>query len=256
MATTVESLLRHDHKLVDKRDGLHTVLGWVTGDSEKVPIVMDDGKAFGVVNERALMSRRLDQNAHIEHYTMATRALPIDATLDEAAARLRELRVAYLPIEDKRGKLAGYVSALDIARAQDTQRRASELALPVTMLSEKHTLGDALHSFTQEYVDFLPVTNGGGKITGVLPRRTVLQMELSSGHSRGRKDAGGEKVHVLDDAVSGFMDDSPIVVPAAASFAALCDAVEENGYAIVQDTAGKTLGVVTPETLLRTNGRT
>ncbi|MFA5862024.1 MAG: CBS domain-containing protein [Candidatus Thermoplasmatota archaeon] len=248
--TTLESLLRRDFKLVDKRDELHTVLGWVKGDSDKLPLVMDGDKPYGVISERTLMTRRLDPNSHIENYTVTTRALPLDSTIEQAAARMRDMRAAHLPIEDKSGKLVGYISALDVARAQARTGQASDLALPVTMLQEKHTLGDALHHFTQEYVDYLPVTNGGGQVTGVLPRRTVLRMELNAGHSRGRKDNVGEKPRILNDAIDGFMDDSFVVVPAAASFASVLDAIEENGYAIVQDKGGRTLGVVTPETLL------
>src|SRR5438876_7265450 len=106
---TIESILRADFKPVDKRDEIRMVLGWLSGDSDKVPIVVDDDKPMGILNERALMSRRLDQKAHIEQFTLATRALPQTATLEEAAARMREFRAAYLPVEDKRGKVAGFV---------------------------------------------------------------------------------------------------------------------------------------------------
>ena len=255
---TIESLVRTDFKPVDKRDEVRTVLGWLSGDSTKVPIVVDDGKPVGIVNERALMSRRLDQKAHIDQFTLTTRALPWNADLEEAAARMREFRAAHLPVEDKRGKLLGYVTSIDVARASaGLHGRASEMCLPVRSLNEAHTMGDALHAFTQEYVDVLPVMDGGGRITGVLPRRALLQMELSTGHSRGRRDAGGEKFNLLNDPVSGFMDEAPVVLPAAASFDTLLKTIEESGYAIVQRDGATSgvLGIVTPETLMRANHR-
>jgi len=254
---TIESLLRTDFKAVDKRDEVHTVFGWLTGDAKKVPIIVDDGRPVGVLNERALMSRRIDAKAKLEQFTLTTRALSLAAPLEEAAARMREFRASRLPVEDARGKLAGYVTSIDVARASETLgRRASDLCLPVKALEEKQTLGDALHSFTQEYVDFLPVTNGGGKLTGVLPRSTLLRMELDASAGKGRRDAGGEKFHYLNDSVDGFMDETPVMLPAAASFDALLKTVEQSGYAIVQRENGVgVLGVVTPETLLRLGPR-
>ena len=255
---TIENLLRTDFKAVDKHDEVRTVFGWITGDAKDVPLIVDDGKPVGILNERALMSRRLEQKAKLDPYTLMTRALPLNATLEAAAARMREFRAARLPVEDARGKLAGYVTAIDIARAQgkgqgQAQGRASDLCLPVRSLEEKQTLGDALHAFTQEYVDFLPVTNGGGKVTGVLPRSAVLRMELDSNAGKGRRDAGGEKFHYLNDAIGGFMDEAPVMLPAAASFDALLSALEESGYAIVQKSGanGGILGIATPETVLR-----
>ena len=130
-------------------------------------------------------------------------------------------------------------------------RTAAELCLPVRSLNEAHTLGDALHAFTQEYVDFLPVMDGGGKVTGVLPRRALFSMELNQGHGRGRRDAGGEKTNLLDDKVAGFMDEAPVVLPAAASFDQLLRTVESSGYAIVQNGGKGVMGIVTPQTILR-----
>jgi CBS domain-containing protein len=248
---TIEPLVRRDFKTVDKRDELRSVLGWIRGDSTKLPIVVDDGKPYGIVNERALMSRRLDDNAKLEGYTLMTRALRSDASVEQARDRMRELRAAFLPVEDARGKLAGYVSSLDVARALDVQRTARELALPVASLREGHTMGEALHAFTQEYVDFLPVMGDGGeRVSGVLPRRTLLAMETHAG-SRGRKDAGGERTHILNDPVSGFMDEPLARVPASMDFATLLRTLEQNGYAIVEEPGGRMVGLVTPETLLR-----
>lgn len=247
---TVESILRTDYKAVDKRDELHAVMGWLQGDSSKVPIVVDDGRPFGILNERALIGRKLERHAHVHNYALATRALPWNATLQEAAARLSEFRAPYLPVEDAKGKLLGYVSALDVARETVTGRRPADLAVPVTMLKEDNTLGDAVHLFAKEYVPVLPVMDGDGRVRGVLPRRTVLRMEGETAN-RGRKDAGGEKLHILNDPVGGFMDDAPVVLPAASTFREVMDKLETDGYALLQERNGAFLGMVTPETLMR-----
>lgn len=247
---TVESILRTDFKAVDKRDDLHAVMGWLQGDAKKVPIVVDDGRPFGILNERALISRKLEKSAHVHNFALATRALTPQATLQEAAARMAEFRASYLPVEDAKGKLLGYVTALDVAREMGTARRPADLAIPVASLKETNTLGDAVHLFAKEYVPVLPVMDGDGRVRGVLPRRTMFRVETEVGN-KGRKDAGGEKFHILNDPVGGFMDEAPAVLPAASTMEEVLDTVEQSGYAILQERNGAFLGLVTPETLMR-----
>lgn len=247
--TDISPYLRTDYKAVDKRDGLNSVMGWVSGDSGKFPIVTDEGKTFGILNERALMGRRLDKNAHVETYSMTTRAVAHDATLEDVARRMAELRAAHLPVEDARGKLAGYVSAIDIARGSTPDASARELCVRVTTLKEAQSLGEALHAFGKEYVDFLPVMNGDGRAAGVIRRRTLLRLETNI-DGRGRKDNNGEKIHPLKDAIGGFMEPATRL-PASASKAAVLDALEDAGHALIEAPDGRLVGIVTPETLLR-----
>ncbi|HUR70024.1 MAG TPA: CBS domain-containing protein [Candidatus Thermoplasmatota archaeon] len=251
----ISSFLRTDFKAVDKRDPLHSVKGWLTGDASKVPIVVDDGRPFGILNERALMGRHLDLHAHVHQFALATRALTPDSTPEQARARMAELRAAYLPVEDKRGKLLGYVRAIDLARDELVGERARALAVPVTLLREDQTMGEALNAFAKEYVEFLPVVGRDGRIGGVLSRAKVLEMEFNNG-DKGRRDAGGEKFHMLDDPIAGFMDQAPSFVAPEADTKTLLDTLEDAGYAIVErDQGDPAVGLVTPETLFRAGGR-
>ena len=249
----ISDLVRTDFKAVDKRDALHSVKGWLTGDTDKVPIVVDEGKPFGIVNERALISRSLDLNAHIHQFTMNTRALKPNATIDQARAKMAEFRAAYLPVEDAKGKLMGYVSAVDLARETLDGEAARDLAVPVTTLREDHTLGDALHAFQKEYVEYLPVLRRDGRVSGVIRRSDFLKMEFSAG-DKGRRDAGGEKIHFLNDALGGFVDQTAQFVRPETPAGSILDTLDVDGYALV-GTAEKMVGVVTPETLFRVNGR-
>lgn len=247
--------LRTDYKAVDKRDGVHSVMGWLRGDTDKLPIVVDDGKPFGLVNDRALTSRRLDDKTKLENYAVVTRALPETATLDQVAARMAELRAAFLPIEDKRGKLAGYVSALDVARERGANDRAArELAVPVAHLTKDSTLGDAVHLFAQEYVDHLPILDANGQLHGVVHRRDVLLMSADSG-DKGRMDAQGEKIHALRDRIDGFAEDAQGIVGPAERFDAVAECLESWGYAFVRNGDGRVQGIITPETLMRALAR-
>lgn len=249
----ISDFVRTDYKVVDKRDALHAVKGWLTGDTDKVPIVVDDGKPFGIVNERALVSRSLDLNAHVHQFTLSTRAVKATDTVEAVRARMAEFRAAYLPVEDARGKLVGYVRATDLARQTLDGEAARDLAVPVTTLREDNTLGDALHAFQKEYVEYLPVLRRDGRVSGVIRRSDFLKMEFSAG-DKGRRDAGGEKIHFLNDALSGFVDQTAQFVRPETPAGSILDTLDDSGYALV-GTAEKMVGVVTPETLFRVNGR-
>lgn len=244
------TLLRDDMKPVDKRDGIHSVMGWLTGQTDKVPIVLDNERPFGIINSRALMSRQLNHDAKVHAYVTPTGAVEEDASLPDVADRMAELRAPHLPVQNKKGKLEGYLSAVDVARETMPGFTAREACRPVGILAASQTMGDALTLFMKEYVDFLPVMGGNGRISGVLPRRAVLAMEFNAG-SRGRKDAGGQKVSMLDASVDGFMDDAPVIVKPHLAHDELLPILEESGYAIVEDESGRFVGVVTPSTLLR-----
>lgn len=251
--TGISTYIRKDFKAVDKREALNSVMGWLTGDAKKCPVIVDGEKPFGVVNERALMGRSLDGNAHVAQFTLTTRALRPDTSVEEARARMSEYRVAYLPVEDERSRVIGYVTAIDLARDVLNGERARDLAVPVTQLRESQTMGDAVNAFHKEYVDFLPVMGEDGRLTGVLPRSHVLRFEFNAG-DKGRKDAGGEKFTMLHEPVSGFMDEAPHVLPPTADRTTLLDTLEDVGYAIV-GSPERAEGIVTPETLFRSNGR-
>jgi CBS domain-containing protein len=248
--TDLTPFLRTDYKAVDKHDGLHSVMGWLSGDTDKLPIITDEGKAFGVVNERALMSRSLDGKAKVEQYSLVTRALPDTASWDQIARRMGELRAAHLPIENAKGKLTGYLSAIDVARHNGASAKtARDLCVPVTMLREDATMGEALHAFGKEYVDHLPVLDAHGRIRGVVHRRNVYTLGQNAG-DKGRMDNMGDKQHPLRDRVDGFAEEVAAELPANASFEAVATALDAWGYAIVRD-GERILGVVTAETLLR-----
>lgn len=245
----IHDLVKTDYKEVDKRDGLHSVMGWVRGDTDRLPIVTDGGKPFGIVNDRALMGRRIDHNAKVEGYTLTTRALPPTASVEEAIGRMAEFRAAHLPVAND-GKLLGFVSALDLVREAGLDRAASDLCVPVRVLKETQTLGDALHAFNQEYVDFLPIADANGRVTTVLPRRSVLLME-DNANTKGRKDAVANKFSYIQDPLAGFTDQA-VVLPPNASAEDVLEALEDFGYAIVNDKDGRFVGIITPETLART----
>lgn len=249
--------IRTDFKEVDKRDELRNVLGWVQGDIDKVPLITDEGKPFGVISERAMLGRRIDPKARIEGYVLTTRAVTPEATVDDVMSRMAEFRAAHLPVEDGKGGTAGYVAALDIVKQKlPAGTHASDLAMRVTTLREDQMLSEAHHAFSQEYVDFLPVMDGNGRISGVVPRKTLIMMDARYDSNKGRKDAGGNRIHPQKEALAHFVDGTAPVLDGGAPLHKVIDAVRDFGCAIVRDANGGIAGIVTAQTLVqRATGR-
>lgn len=249
--------IRTDFKEVDKRDELRNVLGYIRGDVSDVPVITDEGRPFGIVSERAMLGRRIDPKARLEGYALTTRAVTPAATIDEVMARMGEFRAAHLPVQNEKGLLAGYVSALDIVQDKlPRDAKARDLALPVTVLREDQTLSEAHHAFSQEYVDYLPVLDAQGQPSGVVPRRTLISMDSRYDTSKGRKDAGGERIHPQKEPLSGYLDTRAPVIDAGAGLGEVVQKVRDFGCCIVRNGNGGLTGIITAETLVqRASGR-
>lgn len=247
----IDHLIRTDFKTVDKRDEMRNVLSYLTGDTDTRPIITDHERPVGIVNDKAMMRRRLDPNMKLEPYLSTTRAVTPETDVAEVVRRLIENRASYIPVEDKRGKTQGYVSALDIAKDLHLSRDAGAAAVRVTPLREDQTLGDALHMFNQEYIDVLPVVDAQGKVTGVLKRSVIVSLGAATGRSKGRKDANPNPVDLLEMPISGHLATDFETLPVDADGEQVLTSLEKFGHAVILDRTGSFFGIVTDETILQ-----
>lgn len=247
----IDHLIRTDFKEVDKRDEVGSVLSYLTGGTAKPPIITDDERPVGIVNDRALMRRRFDTAAHLEGFLNATRAVTPDAKMDDVVQRMLTHRAAYLPVEDAKGKTKGYVRALDVAKELDLGGNAGSAAVRVEPLREDQTLGDALHLFAKEYLDHLPVVDASGRVTGVLSRSVLLALGAATGRTKGRKDANPNPIDPLDMPVSGHLESAFETVGIDTAAPEVLETVERFGHAVVLDRTGRFYGIVTDETILQ-----
>lgn len=245
----IDHLIRTDYRAVEKNAELRNVIGWLSGDVEKPPILMDDGRPVGIVNDRSLMRRRLDWKSKVHKHLTATKALSPDIGADDAMRRMHEFRASYLPVADEKGAPKGYLRAVDLAREMDGDWNAASLCVNVTRLQPTATMGEALHAFGKEYVDVLPVVNGDGKVRGVIRRRTLVQLEAGRGHGRGRYDADPERPDPLAGEVDGFIDAATATLKPDASRDEVLETLQKFGYAVVQDGRDQFVGIITPATL-------
>lgn len=255
--------VRDDFYTVDKRDPLRKVQGTIQGDRDDVPILVDQGKPFGVLNERGMVQSRINLNEKLEDYAVGTKLLAPEASVDEAVRVTLTSGLRWVPVAED-GDAVGYVAAEDlflaVAEEETREVTAWELAQDGPVLEEDQTLGAAIRSFREEArtLHVLPVVDAQGKMSGAIQRRSVIEaqeMEDQSGSRPFHKDTGGEQPGPTDSRsewpVDGLADAHFQAVGPDDGLGAVAEVVEDFGFAFVAEDR-EPQGVVTPLTALRT----
>ncbi|MEK6683315.1 MAG: CBS domain-containing protein [Nitrospirota bacterium] len=108
------------------------------------------------------------------------RTIQTEATLLEAAALMRELRVGALMVEEE-GRLVGIVSETDLVRKGIAEGRdvrqdkiRAIMSSPIITIDIDRPAGDASDLMSEKGIRHLAVTDGG-KIVGVISVRDLLR---------------------------------------------------------------------------------
>lgn len=236
------ALVRDDFYTVDKREELRKVQGTIDGDRDDIPILEDDGKAFGVLNEKGMISSRIDLNEKLEDYAVGTKLLDPGAGLDEAVQVVLTNGTRWVPVVED-GEALGYVAARDLlvrVLEEDGMGNATawDLARKAPVLEEETTLGEAIRAFREDagVVHVLPVVDAHDNISGVLARRKVIQAQEKGERSSRRaisKEFGGEQESRSDWPVEGLADGHFQTVDPGDGAGPIAAAVDDFGFAIV-----------------------
>ncbi|HVL48000.1 MAG TPA: CBS domain-containing protein [Candidatus Thermoplasmatota archaeon] len=246
----IEGLIRTDFALVDKREPVSSVAGWLKGEARDRPLVADRGRPWGILNLRRLTKSALPARERLERLAIGTGVVAEDATLEEVARALTDHAVDHMPVGDQR-RAAGYVSALDVARALGVDGiAASDALVEVPALAEDQSMGEALHHFHEVSVDALPVVDARGRVRSILRRRALFEAGLNRDRADGRAMPGNPP-GVLSGPVRDFATDAWEGVRAGAPGGVLLEALEDWGDAPVVDGEGRLVGMASPVSLLR-----
>lgn len=250
----IDHLVNTDYKVVDKREPVSTVTGYLNGDTDTLPIVTDGDRPWGVINERSFMRTSVTLGQRVESYTVGTGTLSPQAPLAEVARFFANTPVPHVPIEEN-GRLIGYLSATDVLAEMPDGPTAVHLMEEVASLRDDMRMGEAVHLFRGVQPSYLPVVDHEGRITGVMDRKTVAQIGLHRSRDDGRIAAGGEVDRTVDLDVKGFMTDAVATVRPDAPWQETVRVLKEHGYAIVAKD-GKPLGVITAHHALKNIAKT
>ncbi|MBW3582955.1 MAG: CBS domain-containing protein [Euryarchaeota archaeon] len=249
MRVLADLQLHADIKAIQKNEPLHKAYGWLRGDTKTVPIILDGKKAYGIVNTRIIMKRRLEPNASIGAFTQPVPTVDEETEALEVLEKFSQSLAPYLPYI-KGGKLKGYVDPLDILYQFDDGPDAQQAFRAVPPLGVDDTMGAAVHRFHNETVDDLPVVDAEGRIQGVLTRRAILEFIDAAHQNKGRTDRSGEKDRLLDDPVRGFMDPGWVEIDADTPYREMLPRLKKNA-ALYVTTNGAYRGLITPAYLAR-----
>lgn len=241
----IDHLIRNDFKAVDKRDPIASLYGYLSGGVAGVPIVLDNEKAYGVVNEKRFLKSRLSAAQRIESYVIGTRTLAPGASLEQALHVVAESKIPHVPVTDG-PRLVGYVRAIDLLGEVDVEVPAERLMMEVPILSRDASVGEAMHHLHAVHAHVLPVVDANGRLSGVVTRGGLLPLATDA-RPDGRKAANGNLVDPRASSVEGYVDSDYTVVRADSTFDTVRRALLAHGFAIVVDESERPLGIITPE---------
>ena len=245
----IDHLVHTDFKVVDKREGLNEVMGYLHGDTERTPIITDQERPYGVLNERGLMKTRLYIREHVGKYTVGTGTLDARASVSEAIKFFANTPVAYAPVMES-GRLVGYVAALDLLDEVKEGPGAVHLMDEVPILKETQSAGEALHHLRETKAGIIPVVDEAGRLAGVIDRRSIIPISIYREDTSGHIPAGGEREHLVDIEIRGLMSTDLSIVRPDASFEEVKAALKGHGFCVVEH-EGRPLGVILPAQALQ-----
>ena len=219
-------------------------------------IVTNDGNYVGIISEKQLVK------SHVEDNTKATalvRSAPrIDRHEDvrEVARMLVEGDVKIAPVYEGE-KLAGVITEDAILEAVienlDALIVEQIFTEDVVTIGEKDRVGRAINLLREHGVSRLPVTDGDGRLAGVITTHDIVDFVIRDDRRQGRGDRRGDIDRMLDLPVYDLMT-SPVLTAAPGD--SVRDAVArmlENDVAglVVTGDDDEIAGVVTKTDVLR-----
>lgn len=237
--------IRDGFYTVDKREPLRKVQGTIYGDRDDVPIIVDRGTPFGVLNERGMVQSRIDLDEKLADYAVGTRVLGPDASVDEAVKVTLTSGLRWVPVVDD-GEAVGVVAADDLLLAlleEAEGASAWDLAHHGSVLREGQTLGEAIRIFREEAkaLHVLPVADDQGALSEALARRSVIEAQEKSGtgnrpfHKTGGGEQPGPQDSRSDWPVEGLSDGHYQAVDPDAGPGRVADVIEGFGFAFVAE---------------------
>lgn len=116
MSETVEHIMNHEVYTVRASEPCGEVLGMIlTLGITAAPVVDEDGVPLGLVSLRNLARAQRDEPV-AKHMTSPAATITRATTVEEAGREMGQLSYHHLVVVDPVGKVAGFVSSLDVIR--------------------------------------------------------------------------------------------------------------------------------------------
>ena len=184
----------------------------------RMAIAMAQSGGIGVVHKNLSIEEQAKEIRRVKRFVSGTVYSPItlrpDQTLADAKALMERYRITGFPVVSEDGKVVGIVTNRDMRFAQDDKTPVSVMMTTsnLAMLKEPADLDEARSLMQARRIEKLLITDGQGKLTGLLTLKDSEQavlnpMACKDGLGRlrvaaasGVGDAGFERSQALVDA--------------------------------------------------------
>lgn len=233
-------------KPVDKRDDAGKVYGWVRGETDRPPVVLDGKKPFGVVDSDAFMSRHVHRPSNVDEVAWPVPVLAENADPADLMAVFANDLVPYAPVKDRNGKLAGVVHPMTLLKEYvDQGPPVRDIYVQVPRLRKDDNVVEAMKAFRRTRTRQLPVVDDKRRCIGVIEQTTLARLQDQVDHGVGRQEVVGENIDLMPEPVGGYMTESWPELPLDATWDDLVDKLDRFGYTIIT-WRGKVKGIITP----------
>lgn len=226
-----------------------------------------DGTVVGILGEREILARRAEsgrRQADQLPVRSAMSALPVvlgpDDELTAAAAAMVASGADSLPVVDESVRLIGMLSTTDVLRHEARRAlpaprqdglTAADVMTPRPLTVRPHeNLLDAVALMTGQRVRHLPVTDGSGRLLGMLSDRDVRS---AIGDPVGALHRPDEQDRVQNLDVAGAMSLDPVVAHVSEPLSNLVEKFLDQriGAIAIVDADGQCVGIVSYLDVLR-----
>lgn len=258
----LSELIKTDNIInISPEDTLSHALGSLASSHDSAFVTDKDGKLLGVVNPYyALIKNSHPANAKVSHCMTMPPKLTQQSNIPTAIRLMSESKIHYLPVVDDDNKLIGIVSARRLlSRLADSPRLKVSLSSILkgkrsfVSIDENETIAKAIHLFKDSKISKLVVTNGDGKLKGVLAYYDLISYLTVPKQRVSEGDKKGQKAPFLNYKVRNFMKSLVLTLEPSATVA---DAVtlildKKIGSVVVADKTSMPVGIVTTKDILK-----
>ncbi|MCL9816388.1 CBS domain-containing protein [Natronocalculus amylovorans] len=242
---------------VDADERLGKVRSLFESKNPKGIIVMEDGEYAGVIGESELVKSRIEHDTKASVLMKSAPRIDERENIREVARLLTEGDVRIAPVYAGE-KLVGIITTdailnavLDNLDVLDVEQVYSGDPLTIT---DQSRIGQAINRLREHGVSRLPVTDGNGKLTGVLTTHDIVDFVVRDQNRQEKGDRSGDIDRMLDLPVYNLTT-SPVLTTTPSE--SVKDAVKrmlENdiaGLIVTPDDAETVLGVMTKTDIMR-----
>jgi CBS domain-containing protein/ribosome-associated translation inhibitor RaiA len=198
---------------VDANKRLGKIRSIFDRENPKGLIVTNDGSYVGVIGEKQLVKSHVEDNTKAAALVRSAPKIDRHEDVREVARMLVEGDVKLAPVYEGE-KLVGVITEDAILEAVienlDALVVEQIFTEDVVTIGEKDRVGRVINLLREHGISRLPVTEEGGRLTGVITTHDIVDFAVRNDHKQGKGDRRGDIDRMLDLPVYDLMT-SPVM---------------------------------------------